>query len=77
MLADPTYRLDSAMRPDSDEVRFVAVDADGFLHPEATAWLQSLADAGRSAGHHSGLRAPSRVVSVVVRVDDGTGARPH
>jgi hypothetical protein len=28
--------------------RFVVIDADGFLHPEATAWLQFLTDVGRS-----------------------------
>ena len=60
------------MRPDSDEVRFVAVDADGFLHPEATAWLlasavalglldlivieQSLVDAERLATVYRPLR---------------------
>jgi hypothetical protein len=43
-----SYRLDTAIRPDSREPRFVVVDADGFLHPEATAWLQFLADVGRS-----------------------------
>jgi integrase/recombinase XerD len=48
MLDDPSYRLESAIRPDMGEQRFVIVDADGFLHPEATAWLQFLADAGRS-----------------------------
>jgi integrase/recombinase XerD len=44
----PSYRLDTAIRPDSGEPRFVVVDADGFLHPEATAWLQFLTDVGRS-----------------------------
>ena len=58
-------------RADSGQSRFVVVDADGFLHPEATAWLQSLTDVGRSAEHRLRLRPPSRVVSVVVRVDDG------
>jgi len=48
VLDDPSYRLDSAIRPDSGEPQLVIVDADGFLHPEATAWLQYLADAGRS-----------------------------
>jgi hypothetical protein len=43
-----SYRLDTAIRPDSGEPRFVVVDADGFLHPEATAWLQFLTDVGRS-----------------------------
>jgi hypothetical protein len=43
-----TYRLDTAIRPDSNEPRFVVVDANGFLHPEATAWLQFLTDVGRS-----------------------------
>jgi hypothetical protein len=43
-----SYRLDTAIRPDSREPRFVVVDADGFLHPEATAWSQFLADVGRS-----------------------------
>jgi site-specific recombinase XerD len=43
-----SYRLDTAIRPDSGEPRFVVVDTDGFLHPEATAWLQFLADVGRS-----------------------------
>jgi hypothetical protein len=42
------YRLDTAIRPDSGEPPFVVVDADGFLHPEATAWLQFLTDVGRS-----------------------------
>ncbi|WOR07515.1 tyrosine-type recombinase/integrase (plasmid) [Mycobacterium marinum] len=40
--------MESAIRPDSGEQRFVIVDADGFVHPEATAWLQFLADSGRS-----------------------------
>jgi integrase/recombinase XerD len=48
VLDAPSYRLDTAIRPDSGEPRFVVVDADGFLHPEATAWLQFLTDAGRS-----------------------------
>jgi hypothetical protein len=43
-----SYRLDTAIRPDSGEPRYVVVDADGFLHPEATAWLQFLTDVGRS-----------------------------
>ena len=43
-----SYRLDTAIRPDSGEPRLVVVDADGFLHPEATAWLQFLTDVGRS-----------------------------
>jgi site-specific recombinase XerD len=48
MLDASTYRLDTAIRPDSGEPRYVVVDADGFLHREATAWLQFLTDAGRS-----------------------------
>ena len=44
----PSFCLDTAIRPDSGEPRFVVVDADGFLHPEATAWLQFLTDVGRS-----------------------------
>ena len=48
MLDVCSYRLDTAIRPDSGEPRFVVVDTDGFLHPEATAWLQFLADVGRS-----------------------------
>ena len=44
----PAHRLDTAIRTDSGEPRFVVVDADGFLHPEATAWLQFLTDVGRS-----------------------------
>jgi integrase/recombinase XerD len=48
MLDASTYRLDTAIRPDSGEPRCVVIDADGFLHPEATAWLQFLTDVGRS-----------------------------
>jgi len=52
--------LESAIRPDSGESRFVVVDGDGFLHPEATAWLQFLADAGRSPNT---VRDPGRRVA--------------
>jgi hypothetical protein len=45
---DSSYCLESAVRPDSGEVRFVVVNRDGILHAEASAWLQCLADAGRS-----------------------------
>jgi len=43
-----SYRLDTAIRPDSGERRFVIVDTDGLLHREAAAWLQFLIDVGRS-----------------------------
>jgi integrase/recombinase XerD len=47
MIDNPTYRLAVALLPDGDE-RYVIVDRDDRLHPEATAWLQFLADSERS-----------------------------
>jgi hypothetical protein len=48
VLDDASFRVDAAIRPDSGERRSVVVDADGFLHPGATGWLQFLIDAGRT-----------------------------
>jgi integrase/recombinase XerD len=48
VLDEPSYRLDSAICPDSGEQRWVIADADGFFHPQGTAWLGFLSDAGRS-----------------------------
>lgn len=42
------YSVASAVRPSSDERRFVIVDRDGRMHSEGTAWLQYLSDSGRS-----------------------------
>jgi hypothetical protein len=67
-----SYRLDTAIRPDSGEPRYVVVDADGFLHPEATAWLQFLTDVGRSPNT---VRDYGR--RVAWRTGAGTGGALH